>query len=323
MTPPPVPASAADREITIAPDVRIPLLGLGVWQLVEGAEGERAIVSRARGRVPAHRHGAGLRERGDRRRRRARERHPARGDLRDHEVLSGPRRFGGRGGAQRRAARSRAHRPLPRARSAARSALGMARDASARSSAASRARSASATSPRGSGRAARGRETSRPPSTRSSSTPSRYRRATASRRARSAASRSRPTARSRAGGTSATPAVARVAERAGPHAGAGDAALGHRARLHRAAEVEPARAAGRERRDLRLRARRRRSSPSSTHSTARAAPSVPSSSPGGSALAGEHLRQQRRRAREARLEVVLRQGAVADHDAVAGARPAA
>ncbi len=45
MTPPPVPASAADREITIAPDVRIPLLGFGVWQLVEGAAGERAIVS--------------------------------------------------------------------------------------------------------------------------------------------------------------------------------------------------------------------------------------------------------------------------------------
>ena len=45
MTPPPVPGSAADREITISPDVRIPLLGLRVWQLVEGAEGERAIVS--------------------------------------------------------------------------------------------------------------------------------------------------------------------------------------------------------------------------------------------------------------------------------------
>jgi diketogulonate reductase-like aldo/keto reductase len=45
MTPPPVPASAADHEITIAPDVRIPLLGLGVWQLVEGAAGERAIRS--------------------------------------------------------------------------------------------------------------------------------------------------------------------------------------------------------------------------------------------------------------------------------------
>ncbi|MDX6599462.1 MAG: hypothetical protein QOE87_3349 [Gaiellales bacterium] len=45
MTPPPVPGAAADREITIAPDVRIPLLGLGVWQLAEGAEGERAIVS--------------------------------------------------------------------------------------------------------------------------------------------------------------------------------------------------------------------------------------------------------------------------------------
>ena len=44
MTPPPVPASAADREITIAPGVRIPLLGLGVWQLAEGAAGERAIL---------------------------------------------------------------------------------------------------------------------------------------------------------------------------------------------------------------------------------------------------------------------------------------
>jgi diketogulonate reductase-like aldo/keto reductase len=42
---PPVPPSDSDLAITIAPDVRLPLLGLGVWELVEGAAGERAIVS--------------------------------------------------------------------------------------------------------------------------------------------------------------------------------------------------------------------------------------------------------------------------------------
>ena len=45
MPSPPVPAGPADREITIAPDVRIPLLGLGVWQLVQGTAGERAIIT--------------------------------------------------------------------------------------------------------------------------------------------------------------------------------------------------------------------------------------------------------------------------------------
>jgi diketogulonate reductase-like aldo/keto reductase len=45
MSRPPVPPADSDLAITIAPGVHLPLLGLGVWELVEGDEGERAIVS--------------------------------------------------------------------------------------------------------------------------------------------------------------------------------------------------------------------------------------------------------------------------------------
>jgi diketogulonate reductase-like aldo/keto reductase len=45
MSRPPVPPAASDLVRTIAPGVGIPILGLGVWQLVKGREGERAIVA--------------------------------------------------------------------------------------------------------------------------------------------------------------------------------------------------------------------------------------------------------------------------------------
>ena len=48
MSRPPVPPAAADLVRTIAPGVEIPLLGLGVWELVTGDEGERAIVAALR-----------------------------------------------------------------------------------------------------------------------------------------------------------------------------------------------------------------------------------------------------------------------------------
>jgi diketogulonate reductase-like aldo/keto reductase len=44
MSRPPVPPAESDLAIEIAAGVRLPLLGLGVWELVEGAEGERSIV---------------------------------------------------------------------------------------------------------------------------------------------------------------------------------------------------------------------------------------------------------------------------------------
>jgi len=46
---PPVPPAASDLVRTIAPGVQIPLLGLGVWDLVKGDEGERAIVAALKG----------------------------------------------------------------------------------------------------------------------------------------------------------------------------------------------------------------------------------------------------------------------------------
>jgi diketogulonate reductase-like aldo/keto reductase len=45
MSRPPVPPSDRDLAVTIAPGVRLPLLGLGVWELVAGVAGERAILS--------------------------------------------------------------------------------------------------------------------------------------------------------------------------------------------------------------------------------------------------------------------------------------
>jgi diketogulonate reductase-like aldo/keto reductase len=45
MSRPPVPPADSDLSITIAPDVHLPLLGFGVWELVTGAEGERAVRS--------------------------------------------------------------------------------------------------------------------------------------------------------------------------------------------------------------------------------------------------------------------------------------
>jgi diketogulonate reductase-like aldo/keto reductase len=45
MSRPPVPASPSDKVREIAPGVQLPLLGLGVWELAEGAAGERAILS--------------------------------------------------------------------------------------------------------------------------------------------------------------------------------------------------------------------------------------------------------------------------------------
>ena len=45
MSRPPVPPAASDLVRTIAPGVDIPLLGLGVWELVKGRAGERAIVA--------------------------------------------------------------------------------------------------------------------------------------------------------------------------------------------------------------------------------------------------------------------------------------
>jgi diketogulonate reductase-like aldo/keto reductase len=45
MSRPPVPPAASDLVRTIAPGVDVPVLGLGVWKLVKGRAGERAIVA--------------------------------------------------------------------------------------------------------------------------------------------------------------------------------------------------------------------------------------------------------------------------------------
>ena len=82
--------TADGRARVLADGNGIPLLGLGVWQVPNRGRvrGRRPLGARAR--VPAHRYGAGVRQRGERRTGVARERGPARGRLHHDEVL--PRR---------------------------------------------------------------------------------------------------------------------------------------------------------------------------------------------------------------------------------------
>ena len=82
----------------------------------------------ARGRLPAHRHGTGLRERGERRSGPARQRRAARRGVPDNEVLPGLVRPGGGGREERAAARRGAGRPLSHPLAAARPHLGVAGD---------------------------------------------------------------------------------------------------------------------------------------------------------------------------------------------------
>src|ERR671930_866423 len=72
---------------------------------------ERGAVG-ARARVPARRHSPGVRQRGERRPGAARERRPARGDVRHHQVPSTARGSGGRGRGQPEKARRRLRRPV-------------------------------------------------------------------------------------------------------------------------------------------------------------------------------------------------------------------
>ena len=77
----------------------IPLLGLGVWQVGRAGDGERRALG-ARARLSPHRHGPGLRQRGERRQGASRQRRAARGGLRHDQVLSGLEGSGGGGRAE-------------------------------------------------------------------------------------------------------------------------------------------------------------------------------------------------------------------------------
>ena len=286
MTPRPVPASAADREITIARDVRIPLLGFGVWQLVEGAEGERAIVSalEAGYATSTRRRATGTRRPSARpcarAASRARRSSSPRSSIRAARIRR-PRRSA--------ASSCSASGPSTSTSCTIRGAIraGHGPGWSARSSAASRARSASATSPRRIWTSCSRSQTSRPAVNQIQLNPFAYRRALVEARAERgiAVEAYSPLTRGR---DIDDATVARVAERLGRTPAQVMLALGHRARLHRAAEVEPARAADRERRDLRLRARRRgsrRARRTRSHGRHRACRRA---APGGSALAGSN-----------------------------------
>ena len=116
------------RSIEIAPGVWLPRLGLGVWEVDPGGAGERIIagaleagyrhIDTAQGYENERAVGAGIRASGV----------AARRDLRHHEVLPRTRRRRARGRAQPREARARPHGPVPGARPASRSDLGVAGD---------------------------------------------------------------------------------------------------------------------------------------------------------------------------------------------------
>ena len=91
--------TAEERTIELADGNEMPLLGLGVWQVPRTLVCERRAVG-VRTRLSTHRHGPGLRERGERRSGVARERSAPRGGVRHHEVLSGPQGPHDRGGAE-------------------------------------------------------------------------------------------------------------------------------------------------------------------------------------------------------------------------------
>ena len=110
----------------------------------------------ARARLPPRRHGAGVRQRGERRARPARERRPARGRLHHDEVPPRPQGPGGRGAAQPRAARCRPCRPLHRPLARGRTDLGVGRHA-ARAGGRARALDRRVELQRGRGRRAPGR----------------------------------------------------------------------------------------------------------------------------------------------------------------------
>ena len=68
--------------------VAMPVLGLGVWQMSDGPRDGAGRRVGARGRLPAHRHGADVPQRGERRCGARAQPRPARGGLRDDEVGS-------------------------------------------------------------------------------------------------------------------------------------------------------------------------------------------------------------------------------------------
>ena len=91
------------QNVTLNNGVQMPILGFGVFQIPDGRDraGRRR---RPRGRLPATRHRRLLRQRGGRRPRDRRQRHPARGAVRHHQAVD-PARPGER---RRRQARVRA-----------------------------------------------------------------------------------------------------------------------------------------------------------------------------------------------------------------------
>ena len=101
---------------TLANGLEIPKIGFGTWQIPDGAPAYDAVAAALRGRLPAHRHGAGLRQRGQRRPRGPRQRHPPRPDLRHHQAAGrgqGLRPGPGQLRTDRAGAGSGSGRPLP------------------------------------------------------------------------------------------------------------------------------------------------------------------------------------------------------------------
>ena len=79
--------SGLNDTVTLNNGVKMPRLGLGVWQMDEGGEVEQAVGGRAQGRIPQYRYRSGLRQRGGRGQGRPRERHTARGSVHHHQAV--------------------------------------------------------------------------------------------------------------------------------------------------------------------------------------------------------------------------------------------
>ena len=235
----------------------IPLLGLGVWQVPEGAECEQGGPVGARDRIPAHRHRAGLRQRGERREGASRQRRPPRGGVHHHQVLPGTPRPGGRNREEPAPARRRPSRPVHHPLASERAHVGVAGDGGGSRTGHAVARSGSRTSASSSSSRCSRSRTRRRSINQVQFSPFEYRRSLLEAcEARNVAVEAYSPLGT--GRHLSDPTVARVAESRRAYARAGPASLVPSARDDRAPEVDPPRAHRAERPDLRLHAVGRR-----------------------------------------------------------------
>ena len=250
--------TADGRARVLADGNEIPLLGLGVWQVPDGPRVRGGGALGAGGRLPPHRHRAGLRQR-------AQRRHARCATAACRATRSSSRRSSIPGARTPRPRRSAASSGSASTTSTSTSSTGRRAGRRGRGTGMQRAQAAGYARSIGVSNFSvaeldelLGDRRRRPPVVNQVQfSPFEFRRGAAARRARRAASRSRPTARSAPAATSATRASREIAERLGRTPAQVLIRWCAAARPDRAAEVDAPRAHRGERAGLRLRALRR------------------------------------------------------------------